>query len=131
MTIEIAVLGWAGLLAFAQLLLFAVPANRALGSRYLAGPRDEGRTLSGRTARLERAFRNHVEGLVLYGVAATVITFADRSSFLTELAAVTYLAARIVYVPLYWAGIRWWRSAVWGVGASATLFILLKALVTG
>jgi uncharacterized MAPEG superfamily protein len=129
MTVEVMVLGWAGVLAFVQLLLFAVPANREVGSAYLAGPRDEGVRLSPRTARLQRAFLNHIEGLVLFTAAVAVVTFADRSSHLTQLAALIYLAARIVYVPLYWAGIRWWRSAVWGIGALATLFILVRPLL--
>lgn len=128
MTVEVAALGWAGVLAFVQLFLFAVPANLELGSSYLAGPRDEGRALAGRTARLQRAFLNHIEGLVLFTVAVAVVTFSDRSSLVTQGAAVTYLAARILYVPLYWAGIRWWRSAVWGLGAFATLVMLVWAL---
>ncbi len=129
MPVELQVLGWAGVLAFVQLVLFAVPANLELGSRYLAGPRDEGRGLAGRTARLQRAYLNHVEGLVLFAVAVTCLGFADRSTPFTQLAAFAYLAARVVYIPLYAYGVQWWRSAVWAVGAAATLYILLAALI--
>ncbi|MEM9198427.1 MAG: MAPEG family protein [Pseudomonadota bacterium] len=129
MTVEVQMLGWAGVPAFVQLLLYAVPANLQVGSTYLAGPRDKGVTLTGRTARLERAFKNHIENLVLFAIAVAVVTFSDRASFGTTIAAVAYLAARIVYVPLYAFGVPYLRSLVWAVGWFATLFMLLAALL--
>lgn len=122
--LEITVLALAGLLACAQLVLMAVPANLQLGSGYLAGPRDEPRTLQGVPARLQRAFHNMVEGLVLFAVAATAVTLSGASSGLTEGCAVAYLAARLAYVPLYAFGVPLWRSAVWAVGFFATVIML-------
>jgi len=72
------ILAWAGLLAAAQLLLMAVPANLQMGSDWLAGPRDTAppRELTGAPARLKRAFENHVEGLVMFAAAvAAVVVF--------------------------------------------------------
>ncbi|RMF35848.1 MAG: MAPEG family protein [Alphaproteobacteria bacterium] len=129
MTVEVMVLGLSALLACAQLALAAAMANRQLGSSYLAGPRDEGVRLTGIAGRLRRACYNQLEGLVLFAVAVTVLTFADRAHPFTQLAAVIYLAARLVYVPLYAFGVRWWRSAVWTVGWLATVFILLWGLL--
>lgn len=131
MTVEIQMLGWAGVLAFVQLLLYAIPANLEIGSGWLAGPRDGGfpRPLSARTARLQRAFANHIENLVLFAVAVAVVTFADRSTLTTQVAAVAYLAARVIYVPLYAFGVPWLRSLVWAVGWFATLYILLAVLL--
>lgn len=128
MTIEIQVLGWAGLLAAAQVILMAVPANLQLGSGYLATARDEPRPLSGVPARLERAWRNHLESLLLFAVAVLVVSLGGRSSPFTEGCALAYLAARIVYVPLYGFGVKWWRTAVWAVGFVASILMLLAAL---
>ena len=128
MTIELQVLGWAGLLAAAQLILMAIPANLQLGSAYVASARDEQRPLSGMAARLERAFRNQLEGLLLFAVAVMVVTMAGAASPFTEGCALAYLAARIVYVPLYAFGVPWLRSLVWGVGFVATILMLLAAL---
>jgi uncharacterized MAPEG superfamily protein len=130
MTVELVVLALAALLAVVQLLLFAVPANREIGTGYLMGPRDDGVTLTGRTARLQRAFNNHIEGLVLYMAATVVVVLGDAVSAFTHLCALAYLAARIAYVPCYAYGLSPWRSVVWAVGFFATLFMLLAALFT-
>lgn len=129
MTLELQVLGWAVVLAAVQLVLYAIPANMQLGVDYTAGPRDERRELSGRAARLERAFRNHVEGLALFTPAVVVVVAADAASAFTGACAVTYLVARLVYVPCYALGVRFLRSIVWAVGFFATLLMLLAALL--
>lgn len=130
MPAELQVLGWAVVLAVVQLLLFAVPANLEIGSTYLAGPRDEVRELQpGPTARLRRAFLNHIEGLVLFTAVVVVVVLGQASTTGTAVAAWIYLAARIAYVPLYAWGVPWWRSVVWGVGMVATLYMLLSALI--
>lgn len=133
MTLELQVLGWAGLLAIAQLVLFAIPANLEIGSAWLAGPRDDAppASMSARTARLQRAFQNHVEGLVLFAPAVVLVTLGGASSGLTQTAAVAYLIARLVYVPVYAAGTPWVRSGVWGVGFVATLVLYLAGLFGG
>lgn len=129
MILEVQILGWAALLAVAQLFLFAVPANLQLGSHYLAGPRDERCELSGVAARLQRAFLNHVEGLVIFTAAVVVVALGDASSAVTRGCAILYLVARVAYVPVYALGLRWIRSAVWAVGFLATLVMILAALL--
>lgn len=123
------ILAWAGLLAVAQLLLMAVPANLQMGSDWLAGPRDSEppRELGVVPARLKRAFENHVEGLVMFAAAVAAVALTGASSALTEGAAAVYLVARVVYVPLYAFGIPWVRSAVWAVGFFATATMLAAA----
>jgi uncharacterized MAPEG superfamily protein len=128
MAFELAVLVLAALWAVVQLFLFAVPANLDLGSTYLAGPRDEKRELTGRTARLQRAFNNHIEGLVLFTVAVVAVVLSGKSFWLTQGAAAVYLIARVVYVPAYALGWNPGRSIVWGVGFLATLVMLIASL---
>jgi uncharacterized MAPEG superfamily protein len=129
MTVELTVLALAALLAVVQLFLFAIPANRTLGSDYLAGPRDEKRELTGRTARLQRAYNNHLEGLLLFTVAVVVTQLGAASTPFTQTCAWVYLAARVLYVPLYAIGHPWARSAVWSVGFFATVAMLVAALI--
>jgi uncharacterized MAPEG superfamily protein len=129
MTGELTVLALAALWAVVQLFLFAIPANLTIGSDYLAGPRDEKRELTGRTARLQRAFNNHIEGLVLFTAAAVVVSLGGQSTAFTEACAWAYLAARVVYVPAYAYGWAPWRSAIWGVGFLATVAMLVAALL--
>ncbi|MFT6774800.1 MAG: putative MAPEG superfamily protein [Paracoccaceae bacterium] len=126
---EITILALSGLLACAQLLLMAVPVNLQLGPKWTAGARDEPRPLTGVAGRLKRAYENQVEGLVLFAVAAICVTLLEASSPVTRGAAVAYLVARVIYIPLYAFGVPLWRSAIWGVGFFATILMLIAALV--
>ena len=130
MTPELTALTLCGLLQMVQFILFAVPANLELGTRYTAGPRDKPpeHGLSPRTARLQRAMNNHFEGLILFTLAVVVVTLSGQSSAVTQTAAWAFLGARILYVPAYAFGWRPWRSAIWGVGWFATLTMLVAAL---
>lgn len=131
MTPELTALALAGLLQAVQLVLFATPANLELGTGYTSGPRDTPppRPLSRVTARLQRAMLNHFEGLILFTLAVLVVTLGNQSTQVTQYAAWTYLAARVLYVPAYALGLRPWRSVIWSVGFFATLTLLIAALV--
>jgi uncharacterized MAPEG superfamily protein len=131
MTPELTALTLATLLQAVQYLLYALPANLELGPRYTSGTRDgpPPKALSPRTARLGRALQNHFEGLILFGIAVTVITLSNQSSPLTAACAYLYLAARILYIPAYAYGLNPWRSLIWGLGFISTLVILGVALL--
>ncbi len=136
MTPELTALTLAALLQVVQYVLMAVPANLELGPGKTMSPRDRSRMggdiqdlLSDKTARLLRALNNHFEGLILFTIACLVITLTDQSTQLTQTAAFTYLAARILYIPAYYLGLRPWRSLIWAVGFVATIVMLLAALI--
>ena len=131
MTPELTVLALAGLLQVVQYLVFAVPANLELGTGYTSSARDRppSRELSARTARLQRAMDNHFEGLILFTLAVVVVTLGGQATGLTAACAWVYLAARILYVPAYWLGLRPWRSLIWVIGFAATVLMLLAALL--
>ena len=131
MTPEVTVLALAGLLQALQFTVFAIPANRELGVGYTSSPRDRppSRPLSDVTGRLQRALNNHFEGLILFTLAVVVVTLGNQSTPVTQYAAWTYLAARVVYIPAYAFGWRPWRSAIWAVGFFATLTMIVAALL--
>ena len=130
MTPELTALALAGLLQALQFAAFAIPANLELGTGYTSSARDRppSRQLSTVTGRLQRAMNNHFEGLILFTLAVTVVTLGNQSTALTQYAAWTYLAARVLYIPAYAFGWRPWRSAIWGIGFLATLTMILAAL---
>jgi uncharacterized MAPEG superfamily protein len=131
MTPELTALALAGLLQIVQFHLFAIPANRDLGTGYTSGPRDRppSRELSVLAGRLQRAMHNHFEGLILFTLAVVVVTLGDQSTPVTQNAAWAYLGARVLYVPAYAFGWRPWRSAIWGIGFFATLTMIVAALL--
>ncbi|MGC9419977.1 MAG: MAPEG family protein [Rhodovulum sp.] len=131
MTPELYALALAILLQAAQLAIFAIPANFELGSRYTTSPRDEPpeNALSTPTARMQRAFQNHFEALILFTAAVVLVTVSDQSTWFTALCAFTYLGARVLYIPAYVLGWTPGRSLVWAAGFLATILMTLAALV--
>jgi uncharacterized MAPEG superfamily protein len=131
MTPELTALTLAALLQFVQFVFYAVPANIEMGGGYLMSARDrEGsRPMSDRTARMRRAFENHFEGLILFGIAVVVIQMSGQNSAHTAIFGWAYLAARVLYVPAYILGWSPGRSIIWVVGFLATLLMLVAALI--
>lgn len=131
MTPELTALALAGLLQALQFTVFAVPANLELGTGYTTSPRDRppSRSMSTVTGRLQRALNNHFEGLILFTLAVVVVTLGQQSTAVTQTAAWTYLAARLLYIPAYALGWCPWRSAIWGIGFFATVTMMIAALL--
>ena len=128
MTHELQVLVLAALLQVTQFILYAVAANRQLGTKVTLGSRDDPVRLTGTAGRLQRALANHFEGLLLFAIAAIAISLTDQSTPFTAACASAYLIARILYVPAYVQGLVPWRSVIWAVGFFATIAMLIAAL---
>lgn len=131
MTPELTVLTLAALLQIVQFALYAIPANRELGPGYTMSPRDRepSRPMSKQTARLGRAFDNHFQSLILFGIAVGVIQMSGQNSGFTALCAWIYLIARVAYIPAYAKGMSPTRSFIWFAGFTATFLMLLAALI--
>lgn len=136
MTTELTVLTLAALLQMVQYALMSVPANLELGPAKTLGPRDPQRLggdiralVSPRTGRLIRALDNHFEALILFTIAVVVVTLTGRATPFTSACAWIYITARVLYIPAYALGLSPWRSLIWLIGFSATLAMLLAALV--
>ena len=94
------------------------------------GPRDETAPLKGKLAgRLDRAFRNFMETFPFFAVAIVMAAVLGRHNWATAFGAELYLAARILYVPLYAFGVTGLRTlsflaATTGIGlVIAALFV--------
>ena len=131
MTPELTVLALAAILQAVQIGLAGAAMNRDAGVAYNAGPRDSQPELSPLTGRLRRAVSNHFEALTLFTIAVVVVTLSGAASAATATCAWLYLAARILYVPAYAFGWTPWRSVIFAIGATATLAMILIALLGG
>lgn len=129
MTPELTALTLATLLQAVQFALYSATAQRQVGTKYAAGPRDEQRPITGLAGRLQRALNNHFEGLILFTIAVVVVTLSEQSTPFTAACAYGYLIARIAYVPAYAFGLTPWRSLIWFIGFFATLAMLVSTLI--
>jgi uncharacterized MAPEG superfamily protein len=130
MTLDLTLLGWTLVLAFVQVLLPALARNRETGVAYNAGPRDAaGPPVGVVTGRLKRAQANLFETLPLVAVGLMIAHVIGREGVLTVWGSGVYLAARLVYLPMYVFGVPYMRSLVWAIsviGLALILFAILR-----
>jgi len=128
---ESQMLAYSALLGLIHILLAAHSSSRQRGYRWAAGPRDEPvAALTGIAGRLARAQSNFQETFALFAALMIAVIVSGRSGTLSAWGAGLYLAGRIVYLPLYAAGIPLVRSLAWNV-ATAGIILLLLALLRG
>ncbi|MDF0602301.1 MAPEG family protein [Psychromarinibacter sp. C21-152] len=125
---ELTVLALYGLLVLVTLLIQVLLALPNVGLSYLASPRDDGNRLSGVAGRAQRCLENSVTAMALFAPAVLILAAQDGFTANSLLAAQAFLIARLVYVPVYLAGIPWLRTLIWLVGFLATAWLYLMAL---
>jgi uncharacterized MAPEG superfamily protein len=129
LSVELTVLAWTLVLAFVQILLFDFARTGQYGLKWNMGARDgEMPPLSPVAERLKRAQDNLFETLPIFIAAVLIAHVAERESAQTTLGAQIYLAARVLYVPLYAFGVPVLRSVVWMVSIAGIGMILTPLL---
>jgi uncharacterized MAPEG superfamily protein len=91
------------------------------------GPRDEPLPSQGVAARMERAFRNFMETFPFFAVAVLAVVIQNKVGALAWWGACLYVIARIVYVPIYAAGVPYIRTLLWFIGVVGTILVLIAA----
>jgi uncharacterized MAPEG superfamily protein len=125
MPLELKMLAWAVVLGLLQLILAATLSTAQRGARWNASARDgEVRPLQGVAARLDRAWRNFMETFPFFAALALAVVVSERANADTALGAQLYLWSRVVYVPIYAAGIPYLRTLVWVVSMVGLLQML-------
>jgi uncharacterized MAPEG superfamily protein len=77
--------------------------------------------------RAVRAATNTIENFVLF-VALALTAHAAGVGEEATLGAQVFFWARLVYLPVYWAGITYVRSLLWGVGTAGLAMMLFAIL---
>jgi uncharacterized MAPEG superfamily protein len=129
MTPELTLLGWTLVLALFQILLASSLRTMETGIAFNMSARDgEAPPPRPVTARVQRARANLFETLPLFIAAVLIAHVAGRESAQTLLGCQLYLGARVLYLPLYAAGVPVVRTLVWGVSLWG-LIILFKSIL--
>lgn len=131
MPAEIRILAYAAILLMVHIFAEGHFKTKQYGTKWNTGARDEELPpLNPVAGRLGRARGNFQETLPVAMIALLGVVLADKTSFWTALGGWMWLGARIVYLPLYWAGVPVVRTLVWAVGF-AGLVLVLGALLFG
>ena len=131
MPTEILVLALGAVLLVVHIQVAIRAKTKQYGVDWNTGPRDKDMPPLGEVpARLERARDNFQETLPLAIIALFGVVLTDKANEITAVAAWVWLVGRIVYLPLYWTGVKWWRTIVFAI-ATLALLVVLGVLLLG
>lgn len=129
MTTELNVLAWGCILALVHIFAAVRFKTRQYGTTWNVGARDEElpppQPIVGRLA---RAQANFYETFPLYAFAALMVSVAHLNNRWTAIGALLWIGARIVYLPLYAAGVPYLRTAAWALSLVGIIMVLRPAL---
>lgn len=130
MTIELSILAWACILAIVHIFATIRFKTRQYGSKWNMGARDEELPpLDPIAGRLSRAQANFFETFPIAIAAILIVHAGHLESRWTALGAITWLAARIVYMPLYALGVPVLRTIVFMISLVGLAMVIRPALV--
>ena len=129
MSTELTVLAWGCVLALAHVFIAVRFKTRQYGVKWNMGARDEAlpppEPIVGRLA---RAQANFFETFPVAAAAILIVELADRTNEVTAAGALLWLAMRVIYLPIYAAGIPKVRTIVFLLSVVGIALILWPAL---
>lgn len=123
MTIELFALLATGLLLLVLAMTSGALYGAQVGQLALMGNREALPTATGAAGRTKRAHQNLLENIVPFAVVILAAQALQVSTLLTEGAALTFLAARVLHAVVYILGIPMIRTLAWIAGVGSTLLI--------
>ncbi len=126
MSVEMACLYAAMVLALVHLTAASFSFKGQVGNRYTVGPRDEDLRPAGIAGRLDRAQRNFLETFPVFVAAVLMVHLLERGGSMSVAGALLYAAGRGLYLPLYAWGIPWLRSLSWNVATIGLVLVMVQ-----
>jgi uncharacterized MAPEG superfamily protein len=129
MPVELKILAWGAVLLVVYIVAATQAKNTQYGAKWNIGPRDEPqappRPVVGR---LVRAQANFLETFPIAIVALLGVVLANKTSHSTALGGWIWLGARVVYLPLYAAGIPVVRTIAWAASIVGLVMVFVPLL---
>jgi uncharacterized MAPEG superfamily protein len=98
------------------------------GMQIALGNRDNLPEVTALAGRAERTARNTLENFVLFAAIALVAHIAGRAGLRVDKGAEIFFWARVAFIPVYYAGIVYLRTAVWVVSIVGLAMMLAAIL---
>lgn len=129
LSIEMKMLLYSSILGIVSLLIATHLATKQRGVKWNLSPRDEPvPELTGIAGRMDRAFKNFMQTFPFFIAAIVMVQITGMQSTSSMVGAHMYFWARLIYIPLYAAGIPVVRSLVWLVSLIG-LIMVMAALI--
>jgi uncharacterized MAPEG superfamily protein len=130
MAVELRILALGALLLFVYIFIAVRFKTAQYGRKWNTSARDEALPPPNPvTGRLVRAQANFQETFPIAIVALLGVVLANRTSPTTALGGWIWLGARVVYIPLYWAGVPLVRTLCWAVSMVGLGMVIWPLLV--
>ena len=123
MTLELLTLLATALLLLALALISGTLYGAQIGNPALMGNREGVAPASGVAGRAQRAHHNLLENALPFAIVVLTAHVLGVSTTITQIAALTFLGARLAHALAYIAGVEKLRTLAWFVGLSATVAI--------
>lgn len=132
MTTELGVLAWGCVLALVHIFAAVRVKTRQYGTKWNMGARDEQlpppQPIVGRLA---RAQANFFETFPVAAAAILIVSATGLTDRWTAAGAILWLAARIIYLPIYAMGVPMVRTIIFLASIAGIALILRPALMAG
>jgi uncharacterized MAPEG superfamily protein len=126
MTTELNLLCWSVVLGLVQIAIAATFSVSQRGLGWAVGARDGVvPPLTGIGGRFDRARANFLETFPLFLAVVLAAHLLQRHDHMTVLGAQLYFWSRLVYVPLYAAGVAYVRTLAFAVSIVGTVLLLV------
>lgn len=123
MSIELTLLVWSAVLAFAYLGVQSTLYRLDYGLAHANSQRDNERPPNKWTVRGQRALSNFLETYAIFIALAVATELSGRSDGLTQWGAMIWSAARWLYLPAYFIDVPQLRSLIWSVSLIGLLLM--------
>jgi uncharacterized MAPEG superfamily protein len=129
MTPELLMLALSVVLGFVHIIVSAIATTHQYGTKWNLSARDEPMPpLQVIAGRLQRALHNFLETFPLFAASVLMADATNRHGLLAVWGAQLYFYARVLYLPIYAAGLPVIRTVVWGVAVLGIVMVLLDLI---
>ena len=129
MTFELWVLMGAGLLGLIHLSAASFTFKAQVGNAYSVGARDENLQPAGVAARLARAQSNFLETFAIFAAFVLIVHMTGSEGPLSWWGALLYIIGRVLFLPLYAAGVPWLRTFSWNLATLGLVLVGVQVIV--
>jgi uncharacterized MAPEG superfamily protein len=129
MTPELLMLALSVVLGFVHIIVSAIATTHQCGLKWNLSARDAPmpppQVVAGR---LQRALHNFLETFPLFAASVLITDATNRHGWLAVWGSQLYFYARVLYLPIYAAGLPVIRTVVWSVATLGILMVLLDLI---
>jgi uncharacterized MAPEG superfamily protein len=129
MTPELLMLALSVVLGFVHIIVSAIATTHQCGLKWNVSARDAPmpppQVIAGR---LQRALHNFLETFPLFAASVLIADATNRHGPMAVWGSQLYFYARVLYLPIYAAGLPVIRTVVWSVATLGILMVLLDLI---